>query len=354
MKETKKRTSIGGQALMEGVMMRGPKKTAIAIRLENGDIVLEKWDNKVNNRHKFFKLPFVRGIFNFIDSMRTGYLAITRSAELSEIESLEQYHKAIESGELSDIKDITSKDDNEEHISLKNQENKKKADKEDGKDKKVTAQDAAYGMAAAVGAVLGTVLSVFLFIYLPTLFFNFIKKAVPAMDTRVMQSVCEGLIKIIIFLAYMYLMSLTKSMKRVFMYHGAEHKTIFCYEHEMDLTVNNVKKQSRFHPRCGTSFIVIMLIISIGIAMCIPHSIPTLLRVCIKILLLPITMGIGYEAIKLAGRKDNTFTKVMSAPGLWMQHISTKEPEEDYMIQCAIMAFNEVLPGDDSDCLDCK
>ena len=130
------------------------------------------------------------------------------------------------------------------------------------------------------------------------------------------------------------------------MYHGAEHKTIFCYEHGYELTVENVKKQCRFHPRCGTSFIIFMLIIGIFVSMFIPNTIPVVYRTCVKLLCLPIIMGIGYEAIKLAGRKDNSFVRIMSAPGLWVQRLTTKEPDDD-MIECAIASFKAVLPKEE-------
>ena len=319
-----KKLSIGGQALIEGVMMRGPKETAMAVRLQNGDIIIEKWDNKESKLPKICKLPFIRGIFNFVDSMVVGYKTLMRSAELSEFEGEEE------------VKADTD-------VDVDAEDNEKPATKEE---KAEVLGTAAMGVITVIASILSMVLAIGLFVYLPTAIFNWLKGHFEVLDSRTIQSVCEGILKLIIFITYMALISLMNDIKRVFMYHGAEHKTIFCYEKGLELTVENVRKQSRFHPRCGTSFIMLSVIISIGVAMCIPHTIPTVARSAIKILLLPVTMGIGYEAIKLAGRKDNTFTKIISAPGLWVQRISTKEPDEDYMIECAIKAFKEVLPKD--------
>ncbi len=171
---------------------------------------------------------------------------------------------------------------------------------------------------------------------------------------RLWKSIFEGVLKIVLFLGYIILVSQTKDMKRVFMYHGAEHKTIFCYENDEELTVANVKKQIRFHPRCGTSFMVIMLLLGILIGLFVPAN-PfgiAFLRPLFKILLIPVTCGIGYELIKLCGRHDNTFTRIIAAPGLWAQRITTKEPDDD-MIEVAITAIKAVIPDDGSDIINC-
>ena len=139
-----------------------------------------------------------------------------------------------------------------------------------------------------------------------------------------------------------------KDIRRTFMYHGAEHKTIFCYENGLPLTVENVRPQKRFHPRCGTSFLILVLLVGIVIAIFIPTNIPIIARVLIKLACIPLVVGIGYELIKLAGRKDNWFTRIISAPGMWLQHLTTREPD-DSMIECAIAAMEKVIPGDDSD-----
>lgn len=303
-----KKTSIGGQALIEGIMMRGPKKSAMAVRNPQGEIVLEKWDNdpadkKPNIIDKLRKLPIVRGVFNFAISMIAGYKSLMKSAEIAGFEDEDE--------------------------------------KEDNK-----------GMMAVVGiiaGVLGVCLSVGLFILLPTFLYDLIAKVVPAIaGNRILKSVFEGILKIAILVAYMAAVSRMNDIKRTFQYHGAEHKTIFCYEAGLELTVENVRKQGRFHPRCGTSFLIVMLLVSIFIGMIIPPELPTLIRTLIKVLLLPLTMGIGYEFIKFAGKHENAVTKILSAPGLWMQRITVLEPD-DSMIECAITAVKEVIPEDGSD-----
>ena len=205
-------------------------------------------------------------------------------------------------------------------------------------------------------SVLGVALAVGLFFFLPWGLFELLKLMVPALQNggemvTFWQSVFEGILKIIIFLLYIVVVSQTKDMKRVFMYHGAEHKTIFCYENEEELTVENVRKQSRFHPRCGTSFLVIMLILGIVVGLFVPTFLG-FWRPIIKIALIPVTCGIGYELIKLCGKHDNAFTRIIAAPGLWAQRITTKEPDDD-MIEVAIEAIKAVIPEDGSDIVNC-
>ncbi len=306
-----KYTSIGGQALIEGVMMRGPKKTAMAVRhAETKEIQMKEWENGASRKGFFWKTPFVRGIFNFVDSLVQGYKALMLSVDMSGMgdEEVENAKAEKEVKKLSD--------------------------------------GPLFAVLMVISCVLGVALGVGLFIWLPIQIYNLLKGAIPALDNRFLQSFCEGLLRIIIFIAYISATALMKDIRRVYQYHGAEHKTIFCYEHKLPLTVENVKKQVRFHPRCGTSFMILMLLIGIFFSMIIPHNIPSLLRAAIKILMIPIVMGVGYEAIKLAGRKDNKFTRIISAPGLWVQRITTKEPEDE-MIECAIASFVEVLPEDD-------
>lgn len=294
-------TSIGGQALIEGIMMRGPKESAMAVRDPHGKIVLEKWENDSSNRPKICKLPFVRGIFNFYDSMKVGYRCLMRSADIAMPE-----------------------------------DEKEKTESEKKKD------SALMTAAMGIGAVLGVLLSVGLFIWLPSQLFQFVAKKVPTIDNQFLRAVFEGVLRLIIFVGYMASMCLMKDMRRVFQYHGAEHKTIFCYEAGLELTVENIRKQKRFHPRCGTSFMILMVIVGIIISMFIQVSNP-ILRTLIKLALLPLTVGIGYELIKFCGRHDNLLTKIISAPGTWLQHISVHEPD-DSMIECAIEAMNAVIP----------
>ncbi|MBQ1343250.1 MAG: DUF1385 domain-containing protein [Firmicutes bacterium] len=308
MTQEKRYISIGGQALIEGVMMRGPERITMAVRHTSGEIRTETMPNKMSQRPAPWRIPFVRGVFNFVDSMVLGYKCLMRSMEMSGLED-----EAV--GES-------------------------KAEKKDEGKKPW------WRTAMMVGAsVLGFLLAIFLFIWLPTAIYNLLKSFIPFLANQVLQAVFEGLFKLAIFIAYVWAVSFMEDIHRVFMYHGAEHKTIFCFEHGQELTTDNVRRQSRFHPRCGTSFIVLLLLVSIFVSIFIPHTLPTLSRTLIKLCCLPIVMGLGYEALKLAGRKDNLFTRVISAPGLWVQRLTTKEPTDD-MIECAVIAFKDVLPED--------
>ena len=313
--KTKLITSIGGQALMEGIMMRGPKKTTAAIRTPDNEIILEEVEPmNLGKKNKFFRLPIIRGIVNMIDSLVTGNRALMLSAD-----------KAIGDEEVP-----------EEEMS--------KVDKwlnDHFGDKLVK-------VIMFVAMFIAVVFCVGVFFYVPTWVFNLLSGWLTFLnDSMIWRSAFEGIFRIVLFLVYMAVCTMNKDVKRVFQYHGAEHKTIFCYEHGLDLTVENVRKQKRFHPRCGTSFIVIMLIIGIIAGLFIPFT-DVLLRSSVKILILPITVGVGYELIKICGRHDNIFTRIISAPGLWVQRITTKEPQDD-MIEVAIAAMKDVIPENGED-----
>ena len=345
-----KKTSIGGQALIEGIMMRGPKKSAMAVRDPEGNIVVEEWQNTAQKRPKFCKWPIIRGVFGFIDSMLTGYKALMRSAEIAIDEEEEKAKKAKKEKKTKKSKAQSPSDE--------------VAQKETKKDKKST--DKFFGAAMGLASVLGTVLAIALFIILPNFIYTWLENIIPFLPLNnaalnsLVKSAFEGLLKIAVLVAYMALVTLMKDIRRTFMYHGAEHKTIFCYEHGLELTVENVKKQSRFHPRCGTSFLILMLLVSMLISFFIDpifilatgknveelKGLYTLLRSAIKLLLLPINMGVGYELIKFAGKHDNLLTRIISAPGMWLQHITVLEPEDD-MIDCAITAFKKVIPEEE-------
>ncbi len=323
-----RKTSIGGQALIEGVMMRGPQKTAMTVRNPEGELVVEEWENEVNTRPKFFKLPIVRGMFNFFDSLKMGYKCLMRSAEIAGLEDeIDDKKKKNEDGkDPSAEMDVT-------------------ADKKDEKK-----ESGVMTVLMIISSVLAVLLAVGLFIALPAFLYDLLAKHVPffAGDKRFLRAAFEGLLRILVLVGYLALVTLMKDIRRTFQYHGAEHKTIFCYESGLELTVENVRTQRRFHPRCGTSFLIIMVIVGILVSMFIPTSIPTVLRVLIKLLLLPLIMGIGYELIKLAGRRDNILTRIISAPGVWLQHITVLEPD-DGMIECAISSMKKVIPEDGSD-----
>ena len=302
-----KKTSIGGQALIEGIMMRGPEKTAMAVRdTRTKQIVLEEYPTKGKDRAKICKLPFIRGIFNMYDSLTFGYKCLMRSAELSGIED---------------------EDDN----------------------KKPSKWDKVFeAVLMPVATVLAVALALGLFVYLPMQIWKWITWATPAVQQNYYARACfEGVMRILLFVGYVWATSLMKDIRRTYMYHGAEHKTIFCYEAGLPLTVENVRPQSRFHPRCGTSFMVLMLIVGIIVSMFIRVD-NLLLRTCCKLLTFPVVVGVGYELIKLAGRRDDAFTRIISAPGKWLQRVTTREPD-DSMIECAIAAMEKVIPEDGSD-----
>lgn len=308
---------IGGQALIEGVMMRGPKGTALAVRVPSGEIETEDLDCvDIKGKSGFFRIPLIRGIVGFIESLLTGFKALMRSAEKAGID-LEE-------------------DDGEEASKFEKWITDKLGDK-------------LMGVLTSIAAVLGVVLAVFLFMYLPSLLFSLLQGAVGDQIAN-LRAVFEGVLKIAIFIGYIALVARMKEIGRVFQYHGAEHKTIFCYENGLDLTVENVRKQSRFHPRCGTSFLVLMLLVSILISSLLVYFTDldnnNMVWVPIKILILPVIMGVGYEIIRFAGRHDNLLTRILSAPGMWTQRLTTKEPD-DSMIEVAIQSVMAVLPEED-------
>ena len=364
-----KKTSIGGQALMEGIMMRGPEITAMAVRNTDGEIVIESFPTESKKRHKFFKLPVIRGVFNYIDSMVLGTKCLMRSAEISGLEEAEEELKR-EKAEKKAAKAAKKTKSNKIEQDSTNKE-PEKTDKSDENTNSVTEEtkkeekkesSPLINAVMVFSVLLGILFSVALFIVVPsylykgaTYLFPFLKGNNPAIQSLI-KSIFEGVFKIIILIGYMAAISLMKDIKRTFMFHGAEHKEIFCYEQGLPLTVENIKKQKRFHPRCGTSFLILMVLVGIFVSFFIDPLfylvfgyLPiTLIRVLIKLLLLPIIVGIGYELIKIAGRHDNIFTRIISAPGVWLQHITTKEPDDD-MIECAIAALEKVIPDNDSD-----
>ena len=305
--EEKFKSKIGGQAVIEGVMMRGIDTASMANRLPNGEIDLETWPIRGGKNVPWYrKVPFVRGIFNFLISMIDGYKCLMRSADK----------------QMDD-------DDDEEPTKFERWLEDKLGDK-------------IMPIMSAFSIILGLGLAILLFMYLPSLVIKLLDKIVET--PTVVKNIIEGLLKISIFVGYTALTGLTKDMRRLYEYHGAEHKTIACYEHEMELTVENVEKQCRFHPRCGTSFIFLVLFISIFVNTVFRVSWESvLLRVVYKIALIPVVTGIAYELIRLAGKYDNLATRIISAPGLWIQRITTKEPKPDE-IECAIAALKAVIP----------
>ena len=308
----KKKISVGGQALMEGVMMQGPKGTAVALRLPDGSIETQlKKVTLLRDKYKFFRIPFIRGPVNFVEQMIFGYKCLMESAE----------------------KTTVLDDNGEEEMSKL--------------DRWLTDHFGPKMMAVigVISMIIAMVVGFFLFMWLP----SFVADLILGDDNNTWKTAIEGVMRIIIFITYMFLTSLMKDIKRLFMYHGAEHKSIFCYENGLELTVENVKKQKRFHPRCGTSFIFLSLIVSIAVSTTVVMIWPWLrneemrwIWMAIKILILPLIMSVGYELIRLAGKHDNILTRIISAPGTLMQRITTKEPTDD-IIEVGIMSLKVAL-----------
>ena len=315
------KTMIGGQALIEGIMMRGPDKDAMAVRGAEG-IQLEVTPRKITPPGSIKSKPFVRGVFSFFDAQVTGVKMLLRSADLAPEEYSEEPSKL----------DLW-------------------LEKKLGNEK---FQQAVMYIAVAMG--LG--LSIGLFFLLPMVVGGFFDTWI---RSNLLLNLVEGVIRMVIFLGYMLAVSRMKEMKRVLAYHGAEHKTIRCYERGLPLTVENVREQTRLHPRCGTSFLLVVMVISILVFSIASSALLAvfpgleairgsfsyrLLMIVFKLLLLPVVVSVTYEINRWAGRHDNGFTRVITAPGLWMQHFTTNEPD-DGMIEVAIAAVTAVLPEEE-------
>ena len=298
------RTMIGGQALMEGILMRGPDKQAVVCRTENG--IVEKVEplNLVKDRHPALGWPLIRGVVTLADSLVKGMKALTYSASLLPEDQQEEPTKF--------------------DLWLEKRLGSEKAEK----------------IVIGCAAFLGVLLALALFIFLPTL----IAGLTPGLEGRyTLRSLIEGAVKIVIFLVYLGLVAHMKEIKRLFAYHGAEHKTIFCYEKGLPLTVENVRPQSRFHPRCGTSFLLVVIILGIMAGLLIQVD-NMLLRAGLRLLLLPVIIALAYELNRWAGRHDtNIVSRIVTWPGKQLQRLTTNEPD-DGMIECAIRAMELVIP----------
>ena len=313
------KTMIGGQALIEGIMMRGPEKDAIVCRGRDG-LTLEVTRRKLPKEGSPLKWPLIRGVVNFFDAQVTGVRALLKSADLSPDGSYDD--------EPSKLDMWLEKKLGSERFQ----------------------QYLIYG-----AAVLGILFSIGLFFLLPMIISGFFDSVI---ESQMVIHLIEGLVRMVIFMAYIVLVSRMKEMKRVFAYHGAEHKTIRCYEAKLPLTVENVREQTRLHPRCGTSFLLVVMILSILVfsvaVSALLEVFPALaalegtfqfrlIKIVFKLLLLPLVVAIAYEINRWVGRTDNAFTRILTAPGLWMQNFTTNEPDDD-MIEVAIAAVNAVLP----------
>ena len=310
------KTMCGGQALIEGIMMRGPKKQAAVVRRPDGELEIREEELKfIKDRYPVLGWPLIRGVITFLDSMVNGVKALMWSAEF-----------------------FPEDEENPEEPSKFEVWLEKKLGNE-----KMTS------LIIALAGILGIGLSIVLFFLLPTLLGGLVSLVTKSMLVR---NLAESILKIVIFMAYLALCSQMKDIRRVFQYHGAEHKTIFCYEAGLPLTVGNVRKQSRHHPRCGTSFLFVVIIVSILVSTVVFSIWPiynTILRFLAHLVMLPAIVGVSYEFNRWCGRNDNALTRVLTAPGLWLQNFTTFEPD-DSMIEVGIKALELVLPerkGDD-------
>ena len=294
---------VGGQALLEGIMMRSGEEVAISVRSSDGTIRSKRRQFvSARKKNKFLALPLIRGMVSFIESMVLSFSTTNDGVDMLGIEEEEtKFEKWLKKKFGANLMDVLM----------------------------------------PISIVLGLLLAVGIFIYLPSLFGGLIAKLFGG-DIGIWQSVLEGILKVLIFIGYILLISLMPDIRRTFEYHGAEHKSIFCYEAGEELTVENVRKYKRFHPRCGTSFMFVMILIGIIIGFFIPFQ-NTLLRSVCKLLLLPVTVGIGFEFLMFAGKHDNFLTRVLSAPGILMQRITTKEPADD-QIEVAIKSLKLAIP----------
>lgn len=316
------KTSIGGQALIEGIMMRGPEKDAVAVRT-GGEIKLEIAPRKIRPEGSFATWPLIRGAVNFFDSQVAGVKALMRSADLSP-------------------DGVDEENPSKFDIWLE----------------KKLGNEAFQKMIVGIAVFFGLGLSILMFFMLPMVISGFFDRWI---HSNLLLNLLEGFVRMVIFMTYMVLVSRMKDMKRVFAYHGAEHKTIRCYEAGLPLTVENVRQQTRLHPRCGTSFLLVVMVISI-LVFSVASSVllvlfPVLeamrggflyrvLMILFKLLLLPLVVSITYEINRWAGRHDNWFTKILTAPGMWLQNFTTNEPD-DSMIEIGIAAVEAVLPDEE-------
>lgn len=304
--EIMKPKSVGGQALIEGVMMKGPDKIAMAVRKSDGEIVVKKEPVGKIEKSTFYKIPILRGIIAFIGSMVIGVRAITYSAEVFE--------------------DI---DSDEEKSKFEMWLEEKFGDKSDDI---ITYLSVAFALA----------MSIIIFMFLPTFLINFLKNV---FNNQIVLSGFEGILKISMFIGYIIIISRIKEIKRVFQYHGAEHKVIYCYESGKPLTVENAREFTTLHPRCGTSFLLIVMVLSISVFSFLSWN-SLIQRVAMKLLLLPLIAGISYELIKIAGKSKSKLVCAISYPGLMLQKLTTNEPD-DKQLEVAIVALESVLEEDE-------
>ena len=309
------RTTIGGQALIEGILMRGPKKQAIVVRNQEGGLEIKEEELKlIKDRYPILGVPFIRGVINFLDSLVKGIKALMWSAEF--------YPEDEEEAEPSRL---------EKWIEAR------------------FGGEALMKFIIAVAVIAGLAFAIGLFIVLPTLATSALLFFFPDAPMWV-RNLLEGVVKLAVFFLYLVLASRLKDIQRTFRYHGAEHKTIFCYERGLELTVENTRRMPRHHPRCGTSFLFVVIVIAV-LASCVVFALPgirdvaanPIVRILLHLVLLPVVVAVTYELNRFIGRHDNAVTRILSAPGMWMQNFTTFEPD-DSMLEVAIKALTLVLP----------
>lgn len=302
-KDTSRLGRVGGQAVIEGVMMKAGNRTVTTCRKENGELVVTDGSfNSVRKKNRVLNIPIVRGIINFVEMMILSVKTLGISADALDLDTDGDGKKKESSGLITAI--------------------------------------------MVIATVLGVALAVGLFMFLPNFLVSIIGEHV--IDLGAWEAVAEGVLKIVIFIVYLLLVSLMKDIKRTFMYHGAEHKSVACFEAGAELTPESARKYSRFHPRCGTSFMFFMILIGVVAGLFVKMVLPGLSAVAytgIRLAILPLIVGIGYEIIMLAGKHDNLFTRILSTPGLWVQRITTKEPTDD-MLEVAIISLKCALRDD--------
>ena len=327
-----KTSGIGGQAVLEGIMMKNKEKYAVAVRKPDNEIeVCVKEYKGITNGKKILSLPFIRGVFNFVDSMILGISTLTYSASFYDDE--EDKDKENTNKKDTNIKDTNIKDTNIKDTNNKDNDNK-------DKNEKVNKNNNTENIIMGVTVFISILLALGLFIVLPSIISDFIKKQFNIISYTVV-SLIEGAIRIILFISYLFIISKMKDIQRTFMYHGAEHKCINCIESGMELNVENVMKSSRFHKRCGTSFLFLVMAISIIFFILVPVSDPVM-KIIVRLLLIPVIAGVSYEVLKLAGRSENRLVKIISAPGIALQRLTTREPDED-MVEVAIKSVEAVF-----------
>ncbi len=301
-KDPARLNKVGGQAVLEGVMMKAGSRTVTTCRKDNGSLVVTDSEfHSVRKKHKLLNIPILRGVVNMVEMLILSYKTLGASADALDLD--------------------------------------------DGKKKEEGKESATVTIIMILSMILGVALSIGLFIVLPSLISSLVKHLTNGAVSPTWLAVIEGVSKLLIFLAYLFLVGLIPDIKRTFMYHGAEHKSIACFESGAELTPANAKNYTRFHPRCGTSFMFVMILLGIAVGMIVNNVFPDLDRVyliLIRIGILPLVVGLGYEFIMFAGKHDNVFTRALSAPGLWVQRLTTKEPTED-MLEVAIISIKCAL-----------